>query len=64
MVDAVPSLLAARTLHTALTVLPVRADVLFETPHGGVALADCTGPRDKWVLRTLDGPRWISAVAE
>ncbi len=61
-VDAPPSALFARTLHAALRALPVRADVLFEMPHGGVALADCASAQKMWVLRTFDGPRWISAV--
>jgi phosphoribosyl-dephospho-CoA transferase len=59
-----PSVAAARALHAALAALPVRADVLFEMPHGAVALADCIGTPDKWVLRTPDGPRWISAVSD
>jgi phosphoribosyl-dephospho-CoA transferase len=59
-----PSAAAARALHAALAALPVRADVLLEMPHGAVALADCIGTREKWVLRTADGPRWISAVTD
>jgi phosphoribosyl-dephospho-CoA transferase len=62
--DAPPSAAIARALHAALCALSVRADVLFEMPHGAVALADCAGTQDKWLLRTPDGPRWISAVPD
>ena len=50
---------AARALHAQLAALAVRTDVLFETPHGAVALAEYARTPDSFVLRTLEGPRLV-----
>jgi phosphoribosyl-dephospho-CoA transferase len=47
----------ARALHAALAALPVRVDLLLETPAGGVALAEYAAG-SRVVLRTPEGPRW------
>jgi phosphoribosyl-dephospho-CoA transferase len=49
----------ARSLHDALAVLAVRSDVLLETPHGAVALAEYARMPGPFVLRTPLGPRLI-----
>jgi phosphoribosyl-dephospho-CoA transferase len=50
---------AARALHAQLAALPVRTDVLLETPRGAVALAEYARTPDSFVLRTLEGPRLV-----
>jgi phosphoribosyl-dephospho-CoA transferase len=51
------SVASARSLHSALTALPVRIDLLVEMPHGAVALADYATMQGSFVLRTIRGPR-------
>jgi phosphoribosyl-dephospho-CoA transferase len=50
---------AARTLVAALDALPVRTDILLETPRGGVVLAEYARSCGSVVLRTPQGPRLI-----
>ena len=55
-------------LHTELSRLPVRMDVLVETPLGAVALADYAAAPAATLLRTAHGPRlvcdpWTAATA-
>jgi len=50
---------AARALERQLRRLPVRADVLLETPDGGVALSEYACGRGPFLLRTAGGPRLI-----
>jgi phosphoribosyl-dephospho-CoA transferase len=57
-----PSATEARALVAVLALLPVRIDVLVETPPGALALAECAGSQDRRVLRTADGPRVVSAI--
>jgi phosphoribosyl-dephospho-CoA transferase len=55
-----PETLAGISLVAALATLPVRIDVLLETPHGAVALSEyvrARGERGDFMLRTTDGPR-------
>jgi phosphoribosyl-dephospho-CoA transferase len=51
---------AARALVDALESLPARADVLIETPHGAVALAEYARSAGMVALRTAHGPRLVS----
>jgi phosphoribosyl-dephospho-CoA transferase len=51
----------ARSLHRALSQLPVRTDVLLEFPEGAVALAEYVSASDSLALRTVDGPRLLSS---
>ena len=67
-VDQPISIGEAMALLSELAPLPVRADVLLETPHGAVALAEYARARAPFLLRTLDGPRlveqpWSSVAA-
>jgi phosphoribosyl-dephospho-CoA transferase len=50
---------AARALVDALDLLPVRADVLLETPRGAVALAEYARSAGTVALRTAHGPRLV-----
>ena len=53
---------AARALERRLQQLPVRADVLLETPDGGVALTEYACGRGPFLLRTAGGPRLIASA--
>jgi phosphoribosyl-dephospho-CoA transferase len=63
-----PDLIAtSRSLWNALSALPVRVDVLLETPQGAVALSEYARVRDgdnhpSFVLRTPTGPRLVQSV--
>jgi phosphoribosyl-dephospho-CoA transferase len=48
-----------RRLHAELSKLPVRIDVLLETPHGAVALSEFILADGLMVLRSDDGPRLV-----
>lgn len=50
----------ARALVDALDSLPVRADVLLETPRGAVALAEYARSAGTVMLRTALGPRLVN----
>ncbi len=57
----------AQSLLNALTALPVRVDVLLETPRGAIALSEYVRFRagdnqHPFVLRTPTGPRLIAAL--
>jgi phosphoribosyl-dephospho-CoA transferase len=59
---------AAGALLGQLTQLAARADVLLETPAGGVALAEYARAHPPYLVRTADGPRllddpWAQAAA-
>jgi len=59
---------AARELLEELAQLPARADVLLETPGGGVALREFARARTPFLARTPEGPRllhdpWAGAAA-
>jgi phosphoribosyl-dephospho-CoA transferase len=65
-----PELIAsnALSLWNALTALPVRVDVLLETPRGAIALSEYVRVRaghnhHSFVLRTPTGPRLIASIA-
>jgi phosphoribosyl-dephospho-CoA transferase len=70
MVDfGTPELIAsnAGSLWDALAALPVRVDVLLETPNGAIALSEYVRVRagdnpHSFVLRTPSGPRLIAAL--
>jgi phosphoribosyl-dephospho-CoA transferase len=49
----------AGSLHAALSQLPVRIDVLLETPFGAVALSEYVGSSARVLLRCPDGPRLV-----
>lgn len=49
----------AQRLQRALTASPVRVDVQLETPAGAVALSDYAHRSDQFLVRTLDGPRFV-----
>jgi phosphoribosyl-dephospho-CoA transferase len=49
----------AARLHAALSALPVRIDVLLETPNGAVALAEYANSVDRMLLRSAQGPRLV-----
>jgi phosphoribosyl-dephospho-CoA transferase len=53
---------AALALRAALVeaVAPARIDVLLETPHGGVSLADVAAGPTHVILRTADGARLVA----
>jgi phosphoribosyl-dephospho-CoA transferase len=58
----------ASSLWNALTALPVRVDVLLETPRGAVALSEyvraCAGDKyHSFVLRTPTGPCLVESIA-
>jgi phosphoribosyl-dephospho-CoA transferase len=58
----------ACALYQRLAALPVRADLLLETPGGALALAEYVAGRAPFGLRTLSGPRlvqdpWRAAAA-
>ena len=58
----------AAALLGELTQLPVRADVLLETPAGGMALGEYARARPPYLVRTAQGPRllddpWAAAAA-
>jgi phosphoribosyl-dephospho-CoA transferase len=66
--DAALPAATAGTLLGQLTQLPARADVLLETPAGGVALAEYARGRPPYLVRTAHGPRllddpWSGAAA-
>ena len=48
-----------RRLHATLSKLPVRIDVLLETPHGAVALSEFILGGSLTLLRAADGPRLV-----
>jgi phosphoribosyl-dephospho-CoA transferase len=50
---------AARALEGRLCQLPVRIDVLLETPDGGLALSEYARGRAPFLLRTAGGPRLV-----
>jgi phosphoribosyl-dephospho-CoA transferase len=50
---------SAATLHADLSKLPVRVDLLLETPHGAVALSEYVGSSEVTLLRCADGPRLV-----
>ena len=65
-----PALIASKavSLWNALAALPVRVDVLLETPRGAVALSEYIRARagdnhPSFVLRTLTGPRLVESIA-
>jgi phosphoribosyl-dephospho-CoA transferase len=49
----------AASLHADLSKLPVRIDVLLETPHGAVALSEFVISRGVTLLRSARGPRLV-----
>lgn len=49
----------AQRLQRALTASPVRVDVQLETPAGAVALSEYAHRSDQFLVRTLDGARFI-----
>jgi phosphoribosyl-dephospho-CoA transferase len=49
----------AAHLLSDLSRLPVRIDVLLETPNGAVALAEYASSLGLMLLRTASGPRWV-----
>ena len=49
----------AARLHTELSALTVRIDVLLETPNGAVALAEYAKSAGAILLRSPQGPRWV-----
>jgi phosphoribosyl-dephospho-CoA transferase len=49
----------AARLHAELRKLPVRIDVLLETPHGAIALSEFILAGGLTLLRTADGPRLV-----
>jgi phosphoribosyl-dephospho-CoA transferase len=49
----------AAHLLTDLSSLPVRIDVLLETPNGAVALAEYASSLGLMMLRAANGPRWV-----
>ena len=51
--------LDAARLHTDLCKLRVRIDVLLETPHGAVALAEYANNTGAMLLRSAHGPRLV-----
>ena len=58
----------AHALYERLAGLPVRADLLLETPRGALALAEYVAGRAPFGLRTLTGPHlvhdpWRTAAA-
>ena len=64
------ALIASRavSLWNALAALPVRIDVLLETPRGAVALSEYARARAgdnhrSFVLRTPTGPRLVGSIA-
>jgi phosphoribosyl-dephospho-CoA transferase len=66
--DAALPAAQAAALFGQLTQLPARADVLLETPAGGVALGEYARGRPPYLVRTAEGPRllddpWAGAVA-
>jgi len=50
---------AAAHLLTDLSSLPVRIDVLLETPNGAVALAEYASSLGLMMLRATNGPLWV-----
>jgi phosphoribosyl-dephospho-CoA transferase len=50
---------AATRLHADLTKLPVRIDLLLETPHGAAALAEYASGEGASLLRSVHGPRLV-----
>jgi len=50
---------AATRLHADLAKLPVRIDLLLETPHGAAALADYANGEGATLLRSAHGPRLV-----
>jgi phosphoribosyl-dephospho-CoA transferase len=50
----------AARLQADLSQLPVRIDVLLETPHGAVALAEYAKHTGSMLLRSAHGRRWVS----
>jgi phosphoribosyl-dephospho-CoA transferase len=57
-----PEDFATRSLAAALATLPVRVDVLLETPDGAISLAEYAQARSESgsiVLRTTEGPRLV-----
>jgi phosphoribosyl-dephospho-CoA transferase len=49
----------AACLLADLSNLPVRVDVLLETPNGAVALGEYVGSPALMLLRSANGPRWV-----
>lgn len=49
----------AARLHAELSALPVKIDVLLETPNGAVALAEYANSVDVMLLRSAQGPRLV-----
>jgi phosphoribosyl-dephospho-CoA transferase len=49
----------ATRLHAELSMLPVRIDVLLETPHGAAALAEYAASEEVTLLRSAGGPRLV-----
>jgi phosphoribosyl-dephospho-CoA transferase len=54
------SRIEAAGLHAALSKLPVRIDMLLETPHGAVALSEYARAEGLMLLRCAGGPRLVS----
>jgi phosphoribosyl-dephospho-CoA transferase len=50
---------AAARLHAELAKLPVRIDLLLETPHGAAALAEYANGEGATLLRSAHGPRLV-----
>ena len=50
---------SAATLHAQLSTLPVRIDLLVETPRGAVALSEYVSASGVTLLRCADGPRLV-----
>jgi phosphoribosyl-dephospho-CoA transferase len=49
----------AALLHADLSKLPVRIDLLLETPHGAILLAEYATAQDVTLLRSAHGPRLV-----
>jgi phosphoribosyl-dephospho-CoA transferase len=49
----------ATRLHAELSKLPVRIDLLLETPHGAAALAEYATSEEVTLLRSVCGPRLV-----
>jgi phosphoribosyl-dephospho-CoA transferase len=49
----------AARLHAELSKLPVRIDLLLETPHGAAALAEYATSAEVTLLRSVRGPRLV-----
>lgn len=55
--DRLPATRQLRALAAAAAATPLRVDILVETPHGAVALAELVSGAPELLLRTAEGPR-------